>query len=281
MHSAMRLLPSARRPLVHQILITGAVLALCLPFTQANAQVHRCTNTDGATVYTDAACPAGFQAVEIEAAKSPEEVAADKQRAEDARQLQAQQRLQWQEERRLKAETDALEASAKASAAAEAASRAQAFNYAETAACREAMRQLDRVRTINGSFSSNDLNRQYEAQDAADRACLSPQDYANLQRDRNTRPTTTIVVVPPVYPQQGQLARPSTGNPTSLLPHTPSAPPEVRPRPPHRPDRPPHVKPNPPEKPVEVTPKPAASSAVSVTPVKRATPHITSDTERK
>lgn len=219
-----------------KLLGIGLSVALALPLAQA--QVHRCSDANGNITYTDGQCPSGNAAVQIEAAKTPEQLALEQQRAEEARIRLTQQRLEQLEERRINAETAALEASARASAATEAAARIQSYNYADSAACKEATRQLNRSQSPNGRYSSEDQQRLLRAQDAADKACLSPQDYAAVVRERASRPTTTIVINPPYGapphlqpPWSPPGYQPPQGYPPIMLPPIHTLPPITKPLP--------------------------------------------------
>lgn len=223
----------------------GLALLLAYAGPQAQAQVNRCSDANGKITYTDASCPSHLESVEIQAAKTPEQIAIEQERAARALEMQAQQRQDRLQEQRLQAETAALEASARASAAAEAAARVQTTNYANTSACQDATRQLKRYQSVSGRYTSEEQQRLERAQDAVDRACLSPQDYAALQREKASRPNTTIVINPPywgqpvpVYPWQPPTPglppvtvappRPPTIPVPPILP-MPPAPPVVRP----------------------------------------------------
>lgn len=230
----------------------------------AQAQVHRCSDSNGNVTYTDGVCPNGLETVQIEAAKTPEQIAIEQQRAAEALERQAQQRqerLERLEEQRISAETAALEASARASAATEAAARAQAHNPADSTACREATRQLNRLQSGSGRYSSGDQQRWLRAQDAADRACLSPQDYAAIARERALRPATTIVINPP----NGHYRPIRPPGPPGLLPGYPTQPglPPLVIGPPHQSPQRPMPLPAPIQRPPALTPQqPAAQSGV-------------------
>lgn len=237
------------------------VFAWACALPDAHAQVHRCSDSNGNVTYTDGACPNGQETVQIEAAKTPEQIAIEQQRAAEALERQAQQRqerLERLEEQRISAETAALEASARASAATEAAARAQANNPADTTACRDATRQLNRLQLSSSSYSSGDQQRWLRAQDAADRACLSPQDYAAMARERALRPATAIVINPPYgHYRPTRPPRPLQGYPTQ-----PGLPPLVI-GPPHPPPQRPMPLPAPIQRPPALTPQqPAAQSGV-------------------
>lgn len=260
----------------HALKAMGLALVLACAWPQAQAQVNRCSDANGNVTYTDASCPSHLESVEIQAAKTPEQIAIEQERAAQALEMQAQQRLDRLQEQRLQAETAALEASARASAAAEAAARAQTTNYANTPACQDATRQLNRYQSANGRYTSEEQLRLERAQDAADRACLSPQDYAALQREKALRPNTTIVINPPYWGQPApnypwQPTPPGLPPVTVAPPGPPAIPvPPIMPMPPKPPVvMPPAVTPPVVRPPVLTPQKPPSQSGMLRTPARQ------------
>ncbi|WP_343293772.1 DUF4124 domain-containing protein [Vandammella animalimorsus] len=170
--------------------------ALLLWSQPASAQVNRCTAGDGRIIYTDDQCPAGMQAVQIEAPRSPEEIEAEQERALRAFERE-QQRLQARQQTlRLQAETEALQAQAEAARAAAEQQRHAAPN---PAACRAARRQLERATLDHGRYDREGLQNLHAAQAQVKRACP---DAAHT--DNTAAPTPPMVLPPWAFPPAGQ-----------------------------------------------------------------------------
>lgn len=93
-----------------------ALLAALICTGAAHAQVMRCVDAAGRVSYTDGRCPDHTQAVEIEPAKTPEQLEAEREQAEIAQRQRLQRQRAWQEERRTRAEIEALQAQSRATA---------------------------------------------------------------------------------------------------------------------------------------------------------------------
>ncbi|KKW67006.1 hypothetical protein AAV94_13185 [Lampropedia cohaerens] len=227
---AVRLIPPMWPAL--PLLRAGRLVAcalLVLPFisTPAAAQVHRCVQPDGSVLYTDGACIGAIEQVEIMPARSAEQIEADLLRDRAALERTQAQVRAWQEERRLRAE---LEAQAAKTA------RPSAVDYENSVECRQARRNVERLTVASGRYSSDDLERLRVAQDAAHRACLGPEAWAEIQRERAVQPPPPIVVRQPLRPPRW-IHVPRPGIPVLETPHWPHKGPwQHRPR---RPDRPP------------------------------------------
>lgn len=174
----------------------------------------RCTDArTGKVTYTDGACNTGSQTQEVQARKSPEELARERAQGEEAAQ-RMRERLateataaQDREARLARQEREERRAQRDSSAA----------DYASSADCANARRALDAVAASVARSGEDGSARLDAAQRQMDFSCLGPEGYARTEAARANRPQ--VVVVPaPVWP--------------------------VRLRPPHRPDRPdrPHIK---------------------------------------
>lgn len=223
------------RPAPFYAALHAALIAAGLGWASGGfAQVLRCTAADGKVTYTNSPCPAHTQALEIEAAKTPEELAAQRQRdaqAQALRQQRQQARLHALQERRAKAEIEALQAISQST-------RHTEPDYTASAACRAAQRRVQEATPRDGRYSQEDRQALEQAQDAADRACLGPEGYAQVQRQRaiarHTRPAVppsppiVLLPVPPSWPLPPWHPDPWPHPPPSYgLP--PAMPPQVQP----------------------------------------------------
>lgn len=158
--------------------------ALCLACTPAQSQVLRCTDPrTGAVSYTDGACDAGRQAKEVVPARSPEEIARDRERTAQAL---ARKEQQQREE-------------AAAAAARPPPTPARAPGPAETVRCAQARQQLQKLLNQPGddaqaySLQINAAQRQMELD------CLGPQTYGELEQARTQQYPSSgpVIIVPP------------------------------------------------------------------------------------
>jgi len=169
-----------------------AVFASCaLP---AAAQVVRCTDpATGKISYTDEACPRGDAAREIEARKSAQEIAQEREQAAEA--------LQRKHERQ---QLEALQRQ-EAQQAEPATVRPRAGNdSAQSMQCHQARKTLQDLLHTLGRGLYDEQMRLEAAQHQVDLACLSPADYARTERSRGHQPIQPspyygppVVVVPP------------------------------------------------------------------------------------
>lgn len=163
--------------------------ALCLACAPAQGQVLRCTDPrTGAVSYTDGACDAGRQAKEVVPARSPEEIARDRERTAEALARKAQQQRE--------------EATAAAARPPPAPTRAP--GPGETVQCAQSRQQLQKL--LN---QASDDTQAYSLQIAAAQRqmeldCLGPQAYGELEQSRSQQlsPAMPYIVVPhrPVRP---------------------------------------------------------------------------------
>lgn len=169
------------------LLITG----LHLP---VQAQVIRCTDArTGQVTYTDGNCNGGASAREVEARKTPEELQTERQLAAEAlerkhQRLQAEALLAETEARR-NAERDRERARAAQAAA------PQPQDYARSPDCLRARRDMEYVIRTTSVGIYEDQLRMEATQRQVDLACLGPQGYADVERNRAAN-QPKIVVVP-------------------------------------------------------------------------------------
>lgn len=176
------------------VLLLVAALAGVWWAGPAAAQVSRCTDVrTGEVIYTDGKCPANTVAKEVEPRRTPEEIAADRERAAQALQ-DKQQRLQLEA---TQAQRDADWARAQSASQPSTAST----DYARSPECARARKQLDTLQRDEASRATQEhLNALDAAQRQMDWDCLGPQGYADLERARAAQPR---IVTPPqgTYPQ--------------------------------------------------------------------------------
>lgn len=171
------------------------VLATCCALPAA-AQVVRCTNpASGKVTYTNGDCPRGDTAREIEARKSPQEIAQEREQAAEAlqRKHERQQLQALQRRQDLLAERAAARALPPAAPA-----------PSQSQECRQARRQLQDLLPTLGQGLYDEQMRLEAARRQADLACLSPAEYASTVRNRGYQPIQSppyygppVVVVPP------------------------------------------------------------------------------------
>lgn len=177
-----------------------ACAALALP---AQAQVLRCTDAHtGKVTYTDLACDAGDRSHEVEARKSEEELARERAASEEAA-----QRLR----ERLAAEAEATERrearEAQKARDEQRARQSAPLDYANSAACANARRQLNSVAGSIARTAQEQAARLEAAQRQMDFSCLGPEAYAQAEAARASRPQI-VVVQPPAWPVRPVWPRP-------------------------------------------------------------------------
>ena len=171
-----------------------AVFASSAP--PAVGQVVRCTDpATGKVSYTDGACPRGDAAREIEARKSPQEIAQEREQAAEA--------LQRKHERQ---QLEALQRQeAQQAEPATARHRPHEDNDpAQSMPCHQARKTLQDLLHTLGRGLYDEQMRLEAAQRQVDLACLSPADFARTERSRSHQPIRPspyygppVVVVPP------------------------------------------------------------------------------------
>ena len=169
------------------------VIALCWG-VDASAQVVRCTDSaTGKVTYTDGTCAPGTAAREVEGRKTPEEILKERE--------QAAQALE-QKQQRLRAEADAAELDRRREAEqrAQRAAASPGGDYAQSAQCARARRNLDAVAREVGR--DPDLSGRLDAaQRQMNLDCLGPSGYVEVEKARAAaaaaNPPTTTVIIPP------------------------------------------------------------------------------------
>lgn len=191
----MNALLPAPRPRALPALLT-LLGALCLACAPAQGQVLRCTDPrTGAVSYTDGACDAGRQAKEVVPARSPEEIARDRERTAQAL---ARKEQQQREE-------------AAAAAARPPPAPARAPGPGETVHCAQSRQQLQKLLNQPGDDAQAYSLQIAAAQRQMELDCLGPQAYGELEQSRSQQvsPTAPYLFVPhrpqrpapPVRPQ--------------------------------------------------------------------------------
>ncbi|RZS35261.1 uncharacterized protein DUF4124 [Corticibacter populi] len=224
------------RHAVMQVCVVMAALLLGAGSGAAQAQVNRCIDAAGQVQYTDAACPKGARAAQIEAPRTAEQIEADRLRAEEARQRNAER--QQLREREMQLEIERLEAERRLQAeraAAQAIAAPRTGGHANSAACRDAHAALEAATLDHGRYSSEERARLLAAQDQVDRACLDPASYAAIQRNRAAQQVSPIIVVPRRPPYPGNHGWPGSGGWYAPPPPRPQPPGGQRPPAPPRP----------------------------------------------
>jgi hypothetical protein len=157
-------------------MIVAACLAtgiLCMP---AAAQVHRCQDSAGKTIYTDAPCAAGQKGVMIERARSREEILQDRMQAAEAMERKYRER-EAERDRQLQDSTRQAATSPSASV-----DKSSSFE------CRQAQRDHETVSSIRTGTEEERRNRINSSTQAVNSAC-------GLQTEM-IQPPPKIVVVP-------------------------------------------------------------------------------------
>lgn len=194
-------------PLHRWALRLGAALcctcvAMVLPLP-AQAQVLRCTDArTGKVTYTDGACDAGDRSHEVEARKSAEALARERAASEEAAQRMRE---------RLAADADAAERreerEAKRARDERRARQGAPLDYANSAACTNARRQLSAAAAGSARTPEEQAARLEAAQRQMDFSCLGPEGYAQAEAARANRPQV-VVVQPPAWPVRPRPTHP-------------------------------------------------------------------------
>lgn len=178
--------------------VLGLGIGLCL-LGPANAQVNRCVDpATGRVVYTDGSCTRGQNSQQIEAAKTPEELAQEHLRTTQAIALEEERRQARARELALQAQLAAQERLNQRLEAAQHPAMREA-DYAQSSACKQARRAVEKATPDHGRFTRESRQALETAQDTADRNCLSPQAYANVLSQRAAQRPPVVVVQPPYY----------------------------------------------------------------------------------
>ena len=181
----------------------GVVLGLAIAAGStlpAAAQVLRCTDTaTGKVTYTDGDCRRGEAAREVEARRSAQDIALERQQAAEA--LERKQERQQLEERQRRVAERAERAERSSSNAATDNARAHSPD------CLRARKHLQDVLATLGQGMYDEQTRLDAAQRQADLACLSPADYARAERSHGLQPAYTAPSYGP--PAAGVAPRPA------------------------------------------------------------------------
>ena len=187
-----------------------AAAALALPLS---AQVLRCTDpATGRVTYTDASCPRGAAAHEVEARKSAAELALQEEQARQALARKQERRQREAAEREAQHARDDLRPLA---------GSAPPASPAESAACRQAHQELLQLQARADPNLYDDALLLDQAQRRRELACLSPAELARLEAQR-PRPAPAAaaspVIVIPGHPQRPPL-RPRPPPPRPEISH--------------------------------------------------------------
>lgn len=180
---------------LYRSMALALLIATCCPLPTA-AQVIRCTDpATGKVTYTDADCRRGEAAREVEARKSPQEITQEREQAAEA--LERKHERQQMEARQRR---DAQQAERAARAGQPAAGSDPAYSLE----CQRARKSLQDLLPTLGQGMYDEQARLDTAQRQADLACLSPAEYARIERSRGYRSSYSppyygppVVVVPP------------------------------------------------------------------------------------
>ena len=192
--------PSPAMPATRWIQNNATALALGIALcwsASAGAQVVRCTDpATGKVTYTDGDCRRGEAAREVEARKSPQEVAQERAQAAEAleRKHERQQHEDRQRQEAARAESHLPPPGAGRN------------TPAHSADCQRARRNLQDTLATLGQGMYDEQSRLEKAQRQADLACLSPADYARAERSRGQRAEYSAPYSPP--PMVGVPPRP-------------------------------------------------------------------------
>lgn len=165
----------------------------------AHGQVVRCTDTrTGAVSYTDGNCAAGSKALEVQAPRTPAQLAQERAQAAEAL-ARKEQRLQAEA---AAAQRDAEQTAQRQQEQAEraAAMRARPQDYARSPECARARRNLDMAASRTPSHAYGQEAPLQVAQRQMELDCLGPEAYADLEKNRPAAAPATTVVLPPPRP---------------------------------------------------------------------------------
>ena len=190
---------------------TGPALVLAITASHtlpAAAQVVRCTDpATGKITYTDGDCRRGEAVREVEARKSPQEIAQEREQAAEALQHKHERQQLEAQQRRAAQQAEQASRSAQPSAV---------YDPAQSLECQRARKNLQDLLPTLGQGLYDEQTRLDAAQRQADLACLSPAEYARTERSRGyrsiytspyyTRPTVVVPPRPMPAPPQREIA---------------------------------------------------------------------------
>ena len=183
--------------------IADVALALAIAACSAlpaAAQVVRCTDTaTGRVTYTDGDCRRGEAAREVEARRSAQDIAQERQQAAEALERKLERQQLEERQRRVAERAERAERSNSATAADNA--------RTHSPDCLRARKHLQDVLATLGQGMYDEQTRLYAAQRQADLACLSPADYARTERSHGFHPAYTAPYYGP--PAAGVAPRPA------------------------------------------------------------------------
>lgn len=181
---------------MHVLLRTTALIGATFLALAAHGQIVRCTDARSGTVsYTDGDCPGGSKAREVLPRQTSEAVEQERSQAAQALERK-QQRLQAQAAAaRIDAEQSAQRQ--REQAARTAARRAHPQDYARSAECARARRNLDIVASSTDPYAYTQEGPLQVAQRQMELDCLGPEAYAEIEKNRPAIPAAPIVLAPP------------------------------------------------------------------------------------
>lgn len=162
----------------------GLLVGWVLIAGTAQAQVMRCVDAKtGEVTYTNGRCISGEMSTQIQAAKSAEEIAAERANASQARERSKAQMERDDAQRRQREEQERKER--------EAAERAQAragVNLENTPACRQARERYNAILAEASPDPATWGERSQAAQAQMEMSCLGAAAYQQLQQSRALHP---------------------------------------------------------------------------------------------
>lgn len=184
---------------MHNFLRNAALASAALLALTAHGQVVRCTDArTGAVSYTDGDCAAGSKTLEVQAPRTPEQLAQERAQATEAL-ARKEQRLQAEA---AAAQRDAGQAAQRQrdQAARAAATRARPQDYARSPECARSRRNLDIAASSTPSYAYGQEATLQIAQRQMELDCLGPEAYADLEKNRPAAAPATTVVLSPARP---------------------------------------------------------------------------------
>lgn len=186
-----------------------ALALLSLVGTGLHAQVLRCTDVrTGKVTYTDSNCSVGQRTAEVEPQKTPQEIQAERTRAEDALEAkekrQSAQALVEERQREREVREDEQQRRGRAQNTAN-------QDYGSSRSCTDARTNLASATANLARTPEEQATRIDAAQQQMDFACLGPDAYARAQASRANREPGIVVVQPPIFtnrPRPGWQGRP-------------------------------------------------------------------------
>lgn len=194
-----------RRPTFPVIRCLALLVLLMGLHLGAGAQVVRCTDpATGKVTYTDGECGQGQNRREVVPRQTPEEIQLQYEQAQAALRLQ---REQQQKEREAQVQREAAVAAARPAVPA---AEVNAFDPAQSVQCAQAKAALQGALSLDPGYYDTNA-RIAAAQENVDIACLTPAEYASLQKRLANRSVhaapaypPAVIVVPPIRPHRPQ-----------------------------------------------------------------------------